>query len=178
MLSRRVSLALGLALGLIAQTAPGQTAPPNASKPFVDRTLGVRLTLPPGWKPYSGYSAEHLLFECDPKHPLPQCSLEIDRRKATNRTITDADRKLWESWVSAGGMRHIISTRNFAVNRHAAYEVVEGKGEAESRWVFVLVPERDRLYRLTFAAHWDSRGHVQDYRAAIDALLRSFETLP
>lgn len=167
-----------------AASAAAKTSPPQpnalraAGKPFVDRTVGVRLVLPPGWKPYPSTFAEHLLFECDPRHPFPQCNLEIDRRKATNLTITDADRKLWESWVSASGMRRIISTRDLVVNGHPAYEVVEGKIEAESRWVFVLVPEMSRLYRLIFSAKWDSRGRVQEYKPAIETVLQSFKSLP
>ena len=185
---RRAVLFLGLAIGLLPQTVPawapeqkpgkGATALRAAGKPFVDHTLHVRLVLPPGWKPYPTTFAENLLFECDPKHPFPQCTLGIDRRKATHPTITDDDRKLWESWVAAGGMRRILSRRSREVNGHPAYEVAEGKTEAESLWVFVLASERGRLYRLIFAAKWDSRGRIQEYRPAIEALLQSFEPLP
>lgn len=143
--------------------------------------VGVQLVIPLDWKwrDNPNMLANQLLIDCAPEHPYG-CSLEVQSEVLPRgkTTITDADRKEWDSLEHFPKGARRIASRDFEVAARSAHEMtVELAPDQRSRHIYVLVPDGGRLYRFTLRASWDGRDHLEEYAQATEKVLQSISPL-
>jgi hypothetical protein len=152
------------------------------SRVVEDRDVGVKLSIPAGWKERS--RSNDFYVDCAPgkdDRGRPACYFTIRAVKAPpdQQSITDADRAKWRGWENANGMRPTISARDVKIAGFPAFEIVSRSGsradENRMRRVFVLVPGAG-VFDSSFIAMGDGTGDQYDrYERAVAAALETLK---
>jgi hypothetical protein len=160
---------------LMAMLAAGPESASAQTRQMIAE-LGMRLLVPPDWEWHRRDSRE-IFINCAPQIVKGfGCALIVTLLKdhADPARITDADRKLWRSWQSAGGIRRIVSTRDIQVAGYPAYEIISEEPLRSLR-VFVLMPDTGRVYDIAYfvGSPANRNADYHRYKPAVDAVLQT-----
>jgi len=153
-MKKAVQTILGFAALALASAVQAQ-----ATKTVESKEIGVRLTIPKQWD--TSCMTSGFCVNCAPtkgENGRHACYISITMYKAQpgQMSITDADRAKWKGWVSAGGMRTILSAEDMKVGGMPAYHIIEREGKrADDTFgsnVFVLVAGEGKMLRVSFNA--------------------------
>ncbi len=174
---RSVILFLAIAYSGLAIAQPTQIVE--------DKHVGFRLTIPKNWTWQK--RQDDVFINCAPdknENGRPGCWFTIRKISAPpdQRTITDADRTKWKGWISANGMRPILSARDLRIAGFPAYEIVAKIGTyrtaGRERRVMILIPGKGKVFDSWFLAEWGDKDYYDQYNPAFGAALETLVPLP
>ena len=138
--------------------------------------LGMRILVPEKWEWYRRDSNE-IFIDCSPQIvDRFGCAIIVTVLKAApgQSEITQADRKLWQSWQAASGLRKIISVRDRTLAGFPAHGIVS-EDPLRTMRLFVLIPQSGRVYDIAYFAgsHANRNADYHRYKPAVDAALQT-----